>query len=101
MNPADVAPMVVGLTLIVVTGGVLVLRPLARRIGDYLEMLIASRRAEQNLPRDPRMQESLERIEERLRLVEERQDFTDAMLASGGARKILREAGNAEDRSGS
>jgi len=99
MNPGDVAPMVVGLTLIVVTGGVLVLRPLARRLGDYLETLIASRRAEQSLPRDPRLQESLDRLEERLRLVEERQDFTDAMLASGGGRKQLREAGNAGDRS--
>lgn len=97
MNPNDVAPMVIGLTLIVVTGGVLVLRPLARRLGDYLEVLAAGRRAEQRLPPDRRVLESLERVEERLRLLEERQDFTDAMLSSGGSPQALSEARNAED----
>lgn len=95
MDPDAVAPMVLGVTLFVVTGGVLVFRPLAKRIGDYLEMLIENRRAEQRLPPDRRLIETLERVEERLRLLEERQDFTDAMLASGEKRRTLNEAGNA------
>ena len=37
MNPQDVAPMIVFTTLIVVTGGVVLLRPLVRRLGDLID----------------------------------------------------------------
>lgn len=92
MNPNDIAPMVMGLTFMVVGGGVLILRPIARRLGDYLEVLVANRRAQIQPSTDRRVVETLERVEERLRLIEERQDFTDAMLARGGERARLREA---------
>ena len=100
MNPSDIAPMVVGLTFMVVTGGVLILRPIAKRLGDYLETLAAARRAQLQQPTDRRLVETLERVEERLRLLEERQDFTDAMLARGGDRARLREAENAGGKQG-
>jgi hypothetical protein len=98
MNPSDIAPMVIGLTLIVVTGGVLVLRPLAKRLGDYLEVLVSSRKAERSLPSDSRLVEVVERLEERVRFLEQRQDFTDSMLGSGTGRRSLQEADHAEDR---
>ena len=101
MDPSAIAPMVFGVTLVVVTGGVLVLRPLAKRLGNYLDVLAAGRRAEQQLPApDKRLIETLERVEERLRMVEERQDFTDAMLASGGGRQSLSEARDAGHEEG-
>ena len=98
MNPNDVAPMVMGLTLIVVMGGVLVLRPFAKRLGLYLEDLVESRKAERALPSpDSRLVEVVERLEERVRFLEQRQDFTDSMLSSGTGRRSLREANHAGD----
>jgi len=97
MNPHDIAPMVVGLTLIVVTGGVLVLRPLAKRLADYLDVLVSSRKAERDLPLNSRLAEVVERLDERIRLLEQRQDFTDSLLASGSGRRSLREADHAGD----
>jgi hypothetical protein len=89
MDPSDIAPMVMGLTFMVVGGAVLILRPIAKRLGDYLETLAAARRAQVQTPQDRRLVETLERVEERLRLLEDRQDFTDAMLARGSDRARL------------
>jgi hypothetical protein len=89
MNPNDVAPMVVGALFIVVSGGVLVLRPLARRLGDLLEAMVAERRRPP-VTIEPRIVETLERVEERLRLLEERQDFTDALIGRSRAQGLPR-----------
>jgi hypothetical protein len=80
MNPNDIAPMVAILVLTVVGGAVILLRPISRKLGDLLEVMIAERRRPTPTI-EPRLQETLERIEERLRLVEERQDFTDALIS--------------------
>jgi len=88
MNPSDVAPMVVAVTLTVVTGAVILLRPITKRLGDYLEALTRARR-EPEPSIEPRILETLDRIEERLRLVEERQEFTDALLRRGETRERL------------
>jgi hypothetical protein len=97
VNPDDIAPMVIGLAFIVVTGGVLVLRPLAKRLADYLDLLVSRSKAERALPPDDRLREVVERLEERVRFLEQRQDFTDSMLASGQGRRSLREANHGGD----
>ncbi len=86
MNPGDIAPMVVGVTLIVVTGGVVLLRPLVRRLGDLMDLMIADRRRDRQ-PQplaDPagseRIVNLMESLDDRLRRLEDRQDFTDALL---------------------
>jgi len=80
MNPNDIGPMIAMLVLTVVVGAVILLRPITKRLGDLLEVMITERR--RPVPSlEPRLQETLERIEERLRLVEEKQDFTDALIA--------------------
>ena len=87
MNPHDVAPMIVFTTLIVVTGGVVLLRPLARRLGDLIDVTIAERRRNlappEPAPDQTRLLSVVESIEERLERLEDRQDFTDQLLASG------------------
>lgn len=92
MNPNDVAPMIVGMTLILVGGGVVLLRPITRRLGDYLETITRARRQEPPAV-EPRVMETLERIEDRLRMLEERQDFTDALLRRGEESRKLGAAG--------
>jgi hypothetical protein len=100
MNPADIAPMVVAVTLIVVGGGVALLRPISKRLGAYLEAATRARR-EGPPALEPRVMETLERIDERLRLVEERQDFTDALLNRPSRReRIAAPARTSDDAAG-
>lgn len=77
--------MILGLALILTTGGVLVLRPLAKRLGAYLDVLVEERRAVRTqLPADnERLVNTLESIERRLARLEERQSFTDQLLSKG------------------
>lgn len=88
MNPNDVAPMIVATTLILVGGGVALLRPIAKRLGDYLETMTRMKREEPKPVLDERVIETLDRIDQRLRLVEERQDFMDALISRPQARQL-------------
>lgn len=76
------APMVTAVVLIVTTGGVLVLRPIAKRVSDLLELYARDRQA--GLEGDVgQMRDLLETMNARLQLLEERQDFTERLLDSG------------------
>jgi hypothetical protein len=82
MNPGDVAPMVLGVTFFVVSGLVILLRPISKRLGVYLEVLAEQKRlVPQQAPEDPRVLNALENIERRMARLEERQAFTDALLS--------------------
>jgi hypothetical protein len=82
MDWANIAPMVTGVVLILTTGGVLVLRPLSRRVADLLEVYARDRDA--GLERElGHMRDLVETMNARLQLIEERQDFTDRLLTSG------------------
>jgi hypothetical protein len=83
----EIAPMLVAISLIVTTGGVILLRPITRKLGSYLEVLAEERRRALNQqPAVPaadtaRLAAALERIEDRLANVEKNQDFTEKLLA--------------------
>ena len=77
-----IAPMFVGVCFILTTGGVLILRPLAKRVSDLLDVYARDRR--EGLENEVRqVRELLETMDNRLRLMEERQDFTDRLLTAG------------------
>ncbi len=76
----EIAPMLVGITLILTVGGVVLLRPLAKRLGDLLELMVKQRRGELDNPVIERTEQLLESLSSRLSLVEERVDFTDRLL---------------------
>ena len=76
----EFAPMLVLVTLILTTGAVLLLRPVAKRLGDLLELMAKQRAGELDDPGARRLDTLLEAIDTRLGLVEERLDFTDSML---------------------
>lgn len=75
-----VAPMIVMLAAIFTTGGVIIFRPLTRRLGDLLQVMAQQRR---EIPPQEmeRLRELLSSVEARLALLEERQNFTEALLA--------------------
>lgn len=75
-----IAPMIVGVVFILTVGGVLVLRPIAKRIGELLEVF--AREKQQGLENDVgQIRDLLETMNARLMLMEERQDFTERLLA--------------------
>ena len=82
MYPVDLQPiagMIVAVSFFLTVGGVLVLRPIARRLGEIVELFTKERRS--GVEADVRQtRELLEQIDARLHLIEERQDFTERML---------------------
>jgi hypothetical protein len=74
-----IAPMIVSIVLMLTVGGVLVLRPIAKRVGDLLELYAKDRR--DGLEGDvSQVRDLLETMNARLHLLEERQDFTERLL---------------------
>ena len=75
-----VAPMVTGSNLILTVGGVLVLRPLAKHLGAYLEAL-TSQSSEVGPDEElHQLRESMETMSQRIQLLEDRQDFSERLL---------------------
>jgi len=80
------APMIVSIVLFVTIGGVLILRPIAKRVGDLLE--VYAKEKEGGMEVEMRqMRELLETMDARLQLMEERQDFTERLLTEPDERE--------------
>ena len=73
--------MVVIVVFIITVGAVAVLRPIGRRLGDIVEIMLRGKQGgtEGELRR---VGDLLETVSARMALLEERQDFTERMLAS-------------------
>jgi hypothetical protein len=81
--------MVVLVVLIVTTGGVALLRPLSRRLGDLFEAMAADRRDPVGLKDElARLRELNDIMSERLTLLEEKQEFTEALLRNPERQKL-------------
>jgi hypothetical protein len=93
----EVAPMVVGVVMFLTIGAVLILRPISKRVGELLE--IYAKEKDSGAPAEMRrVRELLESVDARLRLVEERQDFTDKLLEAHSTRERERLAPGPERR---
>ena len=83
-------PMMVAVVLIITSGGVLVLRPISKRLSEVLALYARERQAgvQQEVSQ---LRDLLETINARLELIEDRQDFTERLIGSGetGARERL------------
>lgn len=77
----DIAPMIVMVTLILTTGGVLLLRPIARKLADYLEAATLEKRKQKAVPESAAPGDDLlESLDHRLQRLEERVHFTESLL---------------------
>ena len=90
MNSSDLAPMVVAVFLIVSVAATILLRPITKKLGTYLEVLAEERRralSERPLDRSDttRLTAAVEALESRLALLEQNQDFTNRLLADRSA----------------
>ena len=87
MNPNDVAPMVIGVVFFVMSGAVLLLRPIATRLGKVLEVVAEEKRRQlsqtpMNRDDTARIATLLENMDQRLAQLEDRQEFTDKLLSA-------------------
>lgn len=83
-----IAPMIVGTVFILTTGGVLVLRPIAKRLGALLEVM-AREKASLPIEEIRLLRDSIDTVHQRLSLMEERQDFTERLIGRGGEQGSL------------
>ena len=88
-----IAPMVVGVVGILTAGGVLVLRPIAKRLSDVLA-LYAREKTSGQTAEIQQMRDLLETMNARLQLLEDRQDFTERLIGSGEEPARLGERGS-------
>ena len=82
MNPNDIAPMVSGIALALITAGTILLYPISRRLGQLLEA-IAQQKREVGPAEYTEMHELLMNIDRRLTMLEDRQSFGEALITSG------------------
>lgn len=75
---------IVSVAFFLTTGGVILLRPIARRLGEYLEVLIEEKRAGQRAPSGEPVRRTVEGLEQRIAFLEERLDFAENLLGSPG-----------------
>jgi hypothetical protein len=75
-------PMLVAMTLILTTGGVLILRPISKRLGSYLDAVTAARLRPAPEADLARIHDVLSSIDGRLNQIEERQDFAEALISA-------------------
>ncbi len=79
-----IAPMIVSIVLILTVGGVVLLRPIAKRLGALLDVMVLEKSRTTSVD-NRRLGETMDTINERLSLIEERQDFTERLIARGGS----------------
>lgn len=78
----ELAIVLIVCTAIICASGVLVLRPLARRLGGLIDATTQARLRPAPEPEIARLREVLSRIDGRLSQMEERQDFAEALLSA-------------------
>lgn len=75
-----VAPMIMGIVMFLTVGGVILLRPISKHLGAYLEALTKQQLEPGNRDDLGQLRDILESMSQRLALLEERQDFNERLL---------------------
>ena len=99
MDPASldiIAPMVFAVILTLTVGGVILLKPIANKLGTLLEAMAKEKSEPRTFEELGHIRELLETMNGRLSLLEERQDFTDALLTDPERRALRLGRGGAE-----
>ena len=75
-----IAPLIVAVTLILMVGAVILLKPLSKQGAALLEQMLKDRREGHTSNDVDHLTSSLATISERMRLLEERQSFTESLI---------------------
>ena len=79
-----IAPMIVSVVLVLTVGGVVLLRPVTKRLGALLDVMVLEKSRSSRID-DGRLLETIDTLNDRLSLLEERQDFTERLIGRGGS----------------
>jgi hypothetical protein len=82
MPPGDLAPLIIAVTMTLTVAGVLILRPLTKRLGDLIEATAREKRVQAKDAELERLTHVVTRLADRLEQLEERQDFAEGVLSS-------------------
>ena len=84
MDPDAIAPLVALMTICFSVAGVLVLRPISKRIGDLLGAMAQERKGGRTSEVEvAQLRATLESVNASMSLLEDRLDFTERLLSSG------------------
>ena len=84
MDPDAIAPLAAMFMLCVTVGGILVLRPLSKRIGDLLGAMAQEKKGVRGSDAEvAQLRATLESVNARMALLEDRLDFTERLLSDG------------------
>ena len=84
MDPDAIAPLAALFMMCVTVGGILVLRPLSKRIGDLLGAMAQDKKGvRSNDAEVAQLRATLESVNARMALLEDRLDFTERLLSDG------------------
>ena len=86
--PDAIFPMIVMVTAILTTGGVLILRPIAKRLGGFLDAATQAKLRPSPDADLARIAETLSSIDGRLNQLEERQDFAEALISASDPKML-------------
>ena len=75
-------------TFFLTVGGVLVLRPIAKRLGGFLDAMTQAKLRPSMEPELTRIREALNSIDMRLNQIEERQDFAEALISASDPKLV-------------
>ncbi len=78
----DLAPVIIAVTLILSVSGVLILRPIAKKLGGLFEAMSFERSNKASAQEVTRLTEAVSRLTDRMETLEDRQDFTERIMAS-------------------
>ena len=77
-----IAPMVISVVLFLTVGGVILLRPIMKRLGALIDVIVLEKRGAP-VEENRRLRETVDTMNERLSLLEERLDFTERLVGRG------------------
>jgi hypothetical protein len=86
--PEAFFPMFAIVTGILTTGAVLILRPISKRLGSYLDAVTQAKLRPQPDADLVRIHELLSSIDGRLNQLEERQDFAEALISASDPKML-------------
>lgn len=89
MDMTAVASMVMTIILVALIGGFVLLRPIAKRVGLLLEQKLQDRQSAAAIDEVRQLRERMQLLEEEVRLLNERQRFTDELISRGAHRDQL------------
>lgn len=103
MDILPLAGMLFSLLMVLVIGGLILLFPISRRLGKFLELRIDERMEWDTLPKDAfnELMDVVEELQHEVARLGERQKFVERLLEPGAGREVKRaEEGEAGERPG-